>query len=526
MKYQTIFLFFLVFLATFSIRVYWFSQKDGLFVDEALSITFSSNNGYLWSKNYEYNRGYSGSELKKITLGTGNTQRTLFQEIIDLRNDSKDPVHTNYYFTLLRVFLSGEKSGSVNAIIVRAGILNLLLFSFSFFLFFFFLKSIFKNNIVSLVGCFCVFVTPSTVSSTLFFREYQLQGSMLLLILFVFYYFRNIKYQIKSANINSLFFILFSFCCSLFLLSGYFSIVFISLLFLYIILDRQHNDLFGNNIIYIILLAIVFISLIYPRYLLFILSSALSLIKIGGFEESVPLLIPEEAFFTKILNSFILLTKMIYNQFLSIWGLIIVLFNIIYLLVLKIRIHFNREVLWISVIAFVSMIIIMAFAPFKTMRYVMAFFPLLILFPILFLSSIKKRVPLLIFSVLYCLSFSVNVFNGERLDNKYHRIDNVLNNGKSLYQFTNEEDIPVLIYNLNSWEYGGLIPYLSDNQTYIFVDDLSLKQDVIPDKFFLLASESSVGVDFKYFRFEGYEIVAEHNEATRFYCIKMQRNSL
>ncbi|GHV16217.1 hypothetical protein FACS189493_1700 [Spirochaetia bacterium] len=54
--------------------------------------------------------------------------------------------------------------------------------------------------------------------------------------------------------------------------------------------------------------------------------------------------------------------------------------------------------------------------------------------------------------------------------------------------FTNQYEIPVVVINENNWKYADLIPYINDNQTYIFCDkeDYTITLNKYNDCYFIV----------------------------------------
>ena len=128
------------------IRIYWLSQKNGFHVDEGLSVTIACYNDYMWWSNYEFDREYSGKEVKEISLCDNDSFKNVLGDIYRLWKDNRDPPHTNLYYSFLRLSLAGLKTGDIKPIIFRGGILNLIFFTISFIFFFLLMRFLFPDS--------------------------------------------------------------------------------------------------------------------------------------------------------------------------------------------------------------------------------------------------------------------------------------------------------------------------------------------------------------------------------------------
>jgi hypothetical protein len=104
-------------------------------------------------------------------------------------------------------------------------------------------------------------------------------------------------------------------------------------------------------------------------------------------------------------------------------------------------------------------------APMKILRYSMAVFPFLIFLPASLIYSLKNKYISRIAALLLCVIFSVNSFDGDRIENLYK--------GKpEQYAFNEDKNVPVLVINKTSWKYADIVPYFNDEQTYFFNDTI------------------------------------------------------
>jgi hypothetical protein len=488
--------------------VYWLNQKEGFHVDESLSIVLACYNDYMWKINYEFGREYTGKEVKEISLCDNDHIKNAFGDVYRLWQDNRDSPHTNFYYSLLRLSLAGLKTGNIQDIIFRAGILNIILFTISFFFFFGLARLLFKENeIIPLLSVFCAFMSTASLSNTLFLRPYQLQECMF--VLFAYFFARYVdrkKFALVENRlyINSYTVFIMAFITVLTLLTGYYSVLFIGMFGLYVI----YNNIRAKNIreiqAYIIILvsALCFAQVFYLRYIPGFLS---------GRASETAQTVWQNGFFRNLTVSGTTIAALITRHFFTIPVIVLFAVLFVYLLVSKQKIVFTRFSLLLFFTAFIYTCIITYIAPYKTLRYSMAVFPFLIFLPAAFLCSLKNKYISRIASVLLCVIFSLNSFDGDRIENLYK--------GKpEQYAFNEDKNVPVLVINKTSWKYADIVPYFNDEQTYFFndtIDNVTINNKY--DEIYLVV-ESELGNTF----LPNYEIESEF-AVSYFTCRKLKK---
>jgi hypothetical protein len=151
-------------------------------------------------------------------------------------------------------------------------------------------------------------------------------------------------------------------------------------------------------------------------------------------------------------------------------------------------------------------------APMKVLRYSMAVFPFLIFLPVSFLYSLKNKYIFRIAALLLCVIFSLNSFDGDRIENLYQ--------GKSeQHVFNEDKNIPVLVINKSTWQYADIVPYFNDEQTYIFnntIDNVTMIDKY--DEIYLVIEDAELENTF----LPNYEIESEF-ALLFFTCRKLKR---
>ena len=84
-----------IYILSLGIRVFWLSHKEGLHVDEGLTIAIACCNNFMVTENYEYCKKYTGKELKEVSLVSDASLKGALTDVYSLWKDNRDPPHTN-----------------------------------------------------------------------------------------------------------------------------------------------------------------------------------------------------------------------------------------------------------------------------------------------------------------------------------------------------------------------------------------------------------------------------------------------
>jgi len=469
-KYKSrIFILVLIYLFNISIRIYWLSQKNGLFIDEALSysLCFVKNQGLF--EDFDINREYTGLELKEtgfISLNTG-IKETL-HDIYILWKDNKDVPHTSLYYILLRLFCIKLKSADLNDIIFRGGLLNLIVFTMSFFSFYQLIKIIFPHSkFAQYTGLMCAYMLPASISNTMYIRPYQLQETMYILL--VYYLVKTLEYshQVidrKNKRITGQF-IKFVVIMAFTLLTGYYSLIFIGLWGIYTIYVKYKEKKYREIKYYLL---VFLCGILCAR--LFYLSYFNAFITYRTIEITTMI---SHNYWQNIKISFESMVRIL-RVYIMTWPYIL-LCAICAVIVLSIilrkqKININRKAVVIAGIVIIYMAIIMYIAPYKVLRYVMPVSIFFILLPIMFLEQVKQRYKMA--SVLLVSMLIIGMLPDAL---NYDKIEYVYTNEYD-FQYTKDYNVPVYIGTMTSnfaigyIMYGYIVPYLHNQQIYIFID--------------------------------------------------------
>jgi hypothetical protein len=471
-----------VYVLALGIRIYWLSQKDGLHVDEGLTVAYAFYNDYIVAKNYENGRKYIGKELKEASLVNDAGLKDALNDVRKLWKDNRDSPHTNLYYTFLRLSFIGAKNGDISSIIFRGGILNLLLFTVSFIFFFLLMRLLFPcSQLLQYAATFCAFFSTAAISNTLFFRPYQIQET--LFIIFCYYFVLSLGWKKYIIHEKKLFVgvikstLIMSLITALTLLTGYYAVFFVGLFGLYAIYLQCKNKTFSEIPFYFVVLGlgIVFAEILYPKYLSGFLSyrGKETIRTISG---NVPGNIQ-----TSLMTIGTLLEKHFFSPpviFVCFWFCSIMAFLLIRGKKLSVNTQdirnktwsltsVNKTALYIFAVSILYLFIVLIIAPYKVLRYGMPVFPFFVILPILLINLFKEKTPKVAVCalLLLCSSFVFNAANENKIENTFR-------NKPNQYVFTKDKDTPVYVINSawSAWKYANLIPYVNDEQAYYFID--------------------------------------------------------
>ena len=444
------------------IRIYWLSQKNGFHVDEGLSVAIACYNDYMYTSNYEFNKEYTGKEVKEISLCDNDSLKNVLGDIYRLWKDNRDSPHTNLYYSFLRLSLAGLKTGDIKPIILRGGILNLIFFTISFAFFFLLMRLLFPDSkLLQFAATTCAFLSTATISNTLFLRLYQIQETMFIVFCYCFFktFYLN-KYVIhndKLLYINARIIFILSLIAAFTLLTGYYSIIFIGLFGLYVIFVNYKKQDYMEIKFYILtlFLGLLFAQVFYTRYYAGYIS--------GRATQTASTLFSD--FFVNLKSSMTAAVTLFHRHFFT-WPVIIVcalcLIYLVFLIPRKYKFLIQKPALYILMVSMIYSLIILYIAPYKILRYVMAVFPFLVILPVMLLNSIGKKITIAIV-LLLCAAFLKNALN-------QNNIENIDHNKPDEYYFSQNVDVPVFVFNKSPWKYADLVPYFNDEQVYYFID--------------------------------------------------------
>ena len=266
----------MIFALALFFRIYAISMNYNIHIDEACSFVMATGANKLddnkafkirYDKfNFETSKNYSAKQLQKALFETDKSYASLINDLKTLRNNNMDRPHPILYYSILRIWNSTLGEFEYNKYLAHARSLNLIFFALSFF-FMFKLLSLIKDDkrFISL-GLFFAFLNTGGIMLDTMAREYAMQETGYILATYLALLIcKNIA---KNNEIKIFNFIIYSFCFSLFLLSGYLSIIYTlmlySIIFGFCIFYKRKKFCFGA--FFILTLTLLFTIIIYPDY--------------------------------------------------------------------------------------------------------------------------------------------------------------------------------------------------------------------------------------------------------------------
>lgn len=259
-------LFAVAFLLAASVRLYWMSQKSGLGLDESLSVSYASCNQFGTTEKIPSGKFINGRQWRALTWDIKNS---LAHDLGALWKNTRDGCLPNFYYILLRISFAGLNEVSADDIIFRSGILNFSLFVLSFIACSLLLCRLLPGQKLLCAGISAIaYLTPGTVSFTLYVRSYQLQQLMFLLTALVFVRAWNLLQEPEKKPTFLPDILCTALILSLTALSGYYSLIFIGLLGLALIISAcQRREFRKLSFLSAAFLLSVILSLIfYPSF--------------------------------------------------------------------------------------------------------------------------------------------------------------------------------------------------------------------------------------------------------------------
>lgn len=253
-----------VFLAGFGLRWWYMGQKVDLHGDEVWSVAIASHsNACLWGGACE-DGVYYGKEIKERELWHSKDASSALKDIANLylTNNGDSYSHANLYYTILRLWHIGVRTGDIEWIIQRGVGLNLLLFYPLAFLFAFLLGSrLFGNSVLVPVFLALALCNGASISATMLIREYALQECLFLGFAWAMAHYFCSELESRRTIILSALLI------ACFLLSGYFVVLYVGVVFALLwFLSLGESPKKAKSLLAMLGLAVVFTYMLYPIY--------------------------------------------------------------------------------------------------------------------------------------------------------------------------------------------------------------------------------------------------------------------
>jgi hypothetical protein len=473
-------------------RISFIYQKEGLHLDEVLSVVLSQGGNYGCKVDYDENVVYTGKQLKQLTLYNKASMLDAIKDVKKLYINNNDRPHTNLFYSFFRLWFGGKTVESLKDIIEHGCRLNLLFFIFSFFFMYKLLRKLFADSgsdsgsksdndsgsgsgssrgshcLSNLHNMFFIpfslliaFGNTGSISNTLFLRPYQLQETLLILFTYSFVCFyeliENRCYIFTLKNLCK-----FVPVIGLTLLSGYFAAIYVLMLIgILVLLSWSTGQKESCKFIVIaFLLSILFARLLFCGFFYgFSCGRAGEAYKQFSYKVIVENFTVSYKAFCEILN----------NHLINIY-----FFGFIY--AVAVFSLFMRKPLLLDkfkkpdikfLLIFLSCLIWsfgnMFLAPFKILRYIMSCFPLIILIFPFAVSRVRNLYIKCGIAVLtmFCVSGFWNNSNTSA------HVDYLFSEQKNQLKFLNQKEHTIIL-NKCIGKYNYIMHLLNDNQSYEF----------------------------------------------------------
>lgn len=498
-----------IFLFAFFIRIFYITEKAGIHIDEGLTHVVASFNEYQWEKPFEKGKVYTGKELKNLTFKNNTNLKEALKDVKKLRkNNGTDTSHPTLYNSIYLLWMQGENPISMKNFIYKGCGLNLLFFIFSFFLMYKILQKLFPDNFVIIPGLAFAYFNTGSISNTLFMKPYQLQEMAFVTLTYIFIYNFQ-KLSSKESIINKKNGIFIALSIALTMLTGYFALLYLTILGLILISLCLKNKQF-KNILFLIssfIGALILVFAFYPGFLNGLTSVRANDVTGNILSANFYSIIYSTIFYFSITISYLMYTPLLIMLVYGLW---------------QKKIKYNKLSLLLIIVGIIYSAIVMYIAPFKVLRYIVPIFPVIsLILPTIIngTEGFSKKL-LSVTTILLLIIYAVFPFSTVDYTNyspyNYFRskIENINDTEYEKFKFIQKPELPVVIVNNPEYScYMNLIFNMPDNQKYEIFD----VTDKIPDKYnhyFLLVERKSSKSKIENFKLpENYTVVDRFNPA-------------
>lgn len=517
-------------------RVYWFTQKQVLHNDEMISVFVSEGNKLGWMEEFPHQIEIKGKLIKSAMLLTDRTIKDIVSDVFRLWQTTEDGSQPGPFYIFLRLMFGIHTSGNIEDVIVRGAVLNLILWTISFCFFYKLLMLLFNNNSwIAGLGALCTFLSTATISNTMLIRSYQLQETTLIIFAWCLIKYLDVQKKLVSEDgktwLNKRFFFATSILTGLALTTGRYSIVYVVLTGIFVMAYFFYNKKQKEIPLYIgvLVCSIITAQGIYIDYLrpqlgmvsMFLDKENMIKSSFGTGTSSAYQPLSAENLNSGNIDATTALEDRVYQIFHTpaiptllkqLWthywtlpvliacGAALVAALLCFFIPRPQKNNRNRQALnwkklvldfvfsphlWLCAFAFVYAAIAIYTANFKELRYSVPVFPFFILLPMFIISRIKIKYVMIAVSVMLTICFASTCFTEAR-------VLNVWKGRRELYKFAKEPEIPAFIICASS-HYPLVLPYLADEQTYVFDTNIYTAFEKFPyNEFFLIINDPIV----------------------------------
>ncbi|OHU84476.1 hypothetical protein BKN38_03235 [Helicobacter sp. CLO-3] len=512
-----------VFVLAFGLRLVYMNQKEVFHIDEVWTVAISSSSkGCLWGG--ECKEGiYFGKELKTKELWHDKNIAAAFQDIKSLYKDANGDAssHTNFYYSLFRLWNVGMLTGDINWIAARGISFNLLVFCLAFAFGILLARRVFGTNLLAPLFLAAAFLNGAGISNTMYIREYALQECLVLAFCYCL-----ARFFLDSRH-SKAFIAGFILCTSALLLCGYFMVIFVGLSLICLVWLFRQSCANAKKLRTIILSSVALCFAVFPGfYRGFGGGHAKSAASKFDFYSAIQNLQQSLDAYVEIWQTHILHIGVIFVLLILLWFVVAARMypkvhsqismpkysiknaNTLAPLNKLFFAQFSKEMKFVWLMGAVALIFglgIMYLAPWKALRFVVASLPIVILAMVtLFAPFVRNGISAL--SGVAAIVFVASILYSLEVGFLRYPEPSIYNIGKVL-QEKNDIHIPT-IYNVNnSYMAGHIIPYFNDLRVYHVVMDLDealQRAKELGEAYFISDADASVFLE--KVKNEGFEI--------------------
>ncbi len=468
----------LVFATSVFFRVYRFSDKEDLFIDEYFSVILAHYNDFGWGKYVEDTIAFKGQDIRSLFLSGDNSFAEIVSNVDSLHKITRDSPHTNLYYSLLKISFWRADTSDLGQIMERGFILNLILFSVGFLFLLLMSLRLFDSKLLTVCLLAMAFINPGAIANTMFLRPYQLQETLLILYTYMFVrcYIAIGDNTIRFATWQNMLSI--ALISALGILSGYFSILYIFLLCVILLFRIMLKSGKDNAVFFIftMLLSFIFVFFIYNGYLSGIFDyrgeEALSKFGRDGFADNWT---DSMRGMSREIKDYLGYPSYVY----------IFLALLLFAFIRKMpREKYSLLTLGVSLCAFVWIVAVIYLAPYKNIRYMLPMFPIFLLFIPGTYSLYSRKIQLM----LVLVSVGWITYKAIKRDDVYIEYSSI---DKTYVQ---DKDVPLILGAIDGWKQVAKMRYYTDDRTVEFAFDPATflnKIEKYPESYAIIDADSA-----------------------------------
>ena len=276
--FKNFYIYILIFALGLGFRIFALSTEPPLHIDEVFSFVGSTSSSNLdkdslyefkirWNiLRFENNKEYYSKDIQKALFVGEKSVSSVIKDFKKLRDSNIDRQHPTLYYSILRVWNLSLKDFNPNKYVNHARTLNLVFYLISFFFMFKLLQFIKNDKKFISLGLFFAFTNAGGIMIDTMAREYALMEAFLIISTYIACIIG--KKIVDNENIPIPMLFVYPLGFSLFLLSGYFALIYmvilITVLLSICIYYKRWYKIF--NLFVILITTYLYTVLFYPLY--------------------------------------------------------------------------------------------------------------------------------------------------------------------------------------------------------------------------------------------------------------------